>query len=619
METLSPVLQQDPGVARRARQGFLAAFEEQIDSMDGADQFTYVTNSPETYRLYGIGLLDRIMDHGIIDSAALLAFSTPDQVVTIVKGDEVREQILKDLYTPEDARELLADSLPYSRLRQPEFIYPLLIDQLRPNLSISDSLTQRLREQNLSLVPPNRGLVEKGELIISKGSIITEPIFQKLRSFEREYEADPDNQRTRTGVFLGYVLLTALLIIFFFVYLRYFFPVVYGRLGKLIFVLMWIVLYAFLTAFLDRSGILSLYLLPFCIVPIVVRIFFDERLAFFTHIVTVMVAGLMTSLGFGFTFLQIMVGIVVILMDVDLRDWSRFFRSLLYIFFTYALGYLGLELIKEGRLTSVDWNVFGFLVGNVFLTLLAFPLIPLLERVFGFVSPITLAELADMNRPLLRELSLKAPGTLQHSLQVGNLSEAAARRIGANSQLVRTAALYHDIGKINNPQFFIENNPGPSPHDGMDERDSAQIILAHVTDGVVMAKKAKLPTIIIDFIRSHHGTTRVEYFYRNYLKKHPGEEVDEADFRYAGPRPVSKEETIMMLADSTEAACKSLKNPTADELYQQIDDVFDYKLRAGQLENSRLSFSELEVCRQTFRSLLMSVYHVRIQYPEEEE
>ncbi len=277
-------------------------------------------------------------------------------------------------------------------------------------------------------------------------------------------------------------------------YLRYFFPVVYGRLGKLIFVLLWIVLYAFLTAFLDRSGILSLYLLPFCIVPIVVRIFFDERLAFFTHIVTVMVAGLMTSLGFGFTFLQIMVGIVVILMDVDLRDWSRFFRSLLYIFFTYALGYLGLELIKEGRLSSIDWNVFGFLVGNVFLTLLSFPLIPLLERVFGFVSPITLAELSDMNRPLLRELSLKAPGTLQHSLQVGNLSEAAARRIGANPLLVRTAALYHDIGKINNPQFFIENNPGPSPHDGMDERDSAQIILAHVTDGVVMAKKAKIPS-----------------------------------------------------------------------------------------------------------------------------
>jgi putative nucleotidyltransferase with HDIG domain len=256
------------------------------------------------------------------------------------------------------------------------------------------------------------------------------------------------------------------------------------------------------------------------------------------------------------------------------------------------------------------------IVANVFLVLFAYPLILLLERLFGFVSPITLLELSDMNRSLLQKLARQAPGTWQHSLNVANMAEQAARAIGSDALLVKTAALYHDIGKIVNPEYFIENQNGPNPHERLNPKESAAIIINHVADGVRLARQAGLPEVIIDFIRTHHGTSRAEFFYRTYAKDH--QLVDDAAFRYPGPRPATKEQTILMIADTVEAACKSLKTPTETELYAFIDTLIKGKLGSGQLEESRLSFRELEVCRDTFKSVAKSVYHARIAYPEEE-
>jgi len=252
----------------------------------------------------------------------------------------------------------------------------------------------------------------------------------------------------------------------------------------------------------------------------------------------------------------------------------------------------------------------------VFLTLLAYPLIPLLARLFGFVSSITLVELSDMNRPLLQELALKAPGTLQHSLQVANLSEAAARRVGANPLLVKVAALYHDIGKTKQPEYFIENLAGKSPHEELSYLESAKVIIDHVTEGVKMAKKYRLPNVLINFIKTHHGTTRTEYFYRNYVNENPDKEFDESLFRYPGPIPKSKEETIMMMADSIEAACKSLKNPSEGDINQLIDKIIAGKISQGQFNDSEMTFEELEICKSVFKQLMKSVHHVRIEYPE---
>jgi len=255
---------------------------------------------------------------------------------------------------------------------------------------------------------------------------------------------------------------------------------------------------------------------------------------------------------------------------------------------------------------------------NVFLTLMAFPLIPLLERVFGFTSAVSLMELSDMHRPLLKRLALEAPGTLQHSIQVGNLSEAVADAIGADELLVKTAALYHDIGKIPNARFFSENQGENNPHHKLDEKESAAIILGHVTEGIAMAKKAGLPKLIIRFIETHHGTTRVEYFYRNYVKKHPGETVNSADFTYLGPKPVSKEETILMLADSLEASAKSLKSPLGEDIDKLVDNIIKFKIEAGQLTESQMTFEDMNKAKVVFKKLLRSMNHVRVEYPDEE-
>ncbi|MEM6879564.1 MAG: HDIG domain-containing metalloprotein, partial [Bacteroidota bacterium] len=318
-------------------------------------------------------------------------------------------------------------------------------------------------------------------------------------------------------------------------------------------------------------------------------------------------------------FLHILAGIVVIVMDIDTRDWSRYFRSLIYLLLVYVGGYFSLLLIKQGNLSNLDPVPVLALGANVFLVLLAYPLIPLLERVFGLLSPITLLELGDMNRSLLRDLAHKAPGTLQHSLTVANMAEQAAQRIGADALLLHTAALYHDIGKMANPNYFIENQRNENPHDQLTPLESAEIIIGHVTEGVKMAKKAGLPNRLIDFIRTHHGNTKVAYFYHKHLDNNPGGEIDEDRFHYPGPRPISREESILMLADSIEAACKSLSRPDEKELTDFIHKIVQGKINSGQLAQSKLSFQELDTCRDTFIEVMKSVHRPRIAYPEEKE
>lgn len=308
---------------------------------------------------------------------------------------------------------------------------------------------------------------------------------------------------------------------------------------------------------------------------------------------------------------------VTVLTNHVTRYWSKFFNSILLILLTYCLGYLGLALIKEGSFQTIDWSMFIWFFINVVLTLLAYPLVPLLERVFGFTSSITLSELSDVNKPLLRELSIKAPGTFQHSLQVGNLSEAAADAIGADSLLLRVAAMYHDIGKVIEPNIFIENQGGNNPHDRLTPEESATKIIAHVSNGVAMAKKNRLPKVIIDFIRTHHGTTRVEYFYQAYVKENGGSSDEhESVFGYPGPKPSTREQAILMLADSVEAASKSLKEPTESDINNLVDKIITFKIDHKQLQYTDLSFRELEKIRVSMKKVLKSINHIRVEYPE---
>lgn len=619
LKNFSPYYELDYGIGKAAVQQFGAEFTQQLQQSETQEQFEDVTRRPEAYREFGTKLLNKLLNQGIVTLREEDKEREKDFVIHIVKGGFTERQTLEQLVHPEDARDFLGDTLPYSRLSEPEFLFPLLESTIRPNVYYSDTLTQRFREDLLAGLVTSRGRVGKGDLIIPKGGVVTDEIYQKLLSFREQYEKEITEKQSSRGVLIGYVILTLILLSIFVTYLQIFAPEVFNKNKQLIFVALWLVAFSYLTFLVEKSGVLSAYLIPFCIVPIVIKAFYTDRLALFIHLIIVLFASFITSLGYEFTFLQILVGIVVILSNIDTRNWSRFFYSMLFIFLTYALAHTGLELIKDGSVRDMDLTFFAWSGLNVLLTLLAYPLIPLFERFFSFISPITLIELSDLNRPLLQKLATQAPGTLQHSLQVANLSEAAAREIGADQLLVKVAALYHDIGKTLKPEYFIENQSGQNPHEEIDDLTSAKTIIEHVTEGIRIAKKAKLPDILINFIKTHHGTTRVEYFYRKHLKDHPNSQVDESEFRYPGPLPRSKEETIMMLADSIEAACKSLKEPTEKELLAFIDKIIQHKVTQGQLDDSAMTFKELEACTKVFKKIMRSVHHLRIEYPEEEK
>ncbi|MEM9928231.1 MAG: HDIG domain-containing metalloprotein [Bacteroidota bacterium] len=614
----NPVYLLNPEVARNARAQFLEAFRIALDSAEARNENQDVLRQPERHRRYGLRVIDKLFNQGIIKARSEEEVQGMSTVITILSGIEQRQRTLSQLLTPGDARAWLQDSLFYTELKSPEFLLGLLEDKFTHNLFYNDSLTVKLKEDAVLAVSPFNDLIRRGDIIIRQGDNVTAQDYQELISYRKLYNQSLSTQTTFWSVFGGYAVQIGLVVLLMFLYIRSFFPLLYSRTKNLVFIVLWLVLYALLVRTVELSPGVSTYLVPFCIVPIIIRIFFSERLAFFIHVAVVLIASFLTNLGYNFSFLSLMAGVVVIVMDIDTRDWGRFFRSLSLLFAFYCAGYLGLELMRGGTWSTVNYATLGWIAGNVFLCLLAIPLIPLLERIFGFISPITLGELSDMNQPLLERLARQAPGTWQHSLNVANMSEQAARSIGADALLVKTAAMYHDIGKVINPGFFIENQNGPNPHEKLNPKESAAIIIGHVTEGVKLAKQAGLPKVIIDFILSHHGTTRTEFFYRAYIKEHPEREAEGGIFQYPGPLPVTKEQTILMLADSTEAACKSLKTPTEEELNGLIDNVIRGKLTSGQLEESRLNFQELETCRAVFKSILKSVHHARIAYPEEE-
>ena len=615
----SPFYLLDPIVAEQQKNAFEAAFQQQLEIVKDDAQFRDVVRNPERYLNYGTGLLGRIYQKGVIELEANHADKPKDFVLEIVEGNRKRKLTLQNVVDVDAAKNLITDSLPYSRLYVAEFLLPILPDYVKPNLLFSDSITNIFKQEQLNAIASAKGMIRKDDLIVSKGDRVSKEIYRKLYSFESEYLEKAKSQNSYLFVFGGYFLMTSLILGVFMLYVQFYAQDIFKKFNRLLFILVWIMVFSYLIFAVEQTNVISPYIIPFCIVPIVLKIFYSDQLAFFTHIVVILIASFITSLSYEFTIIQILAGIVAVLSNPDARDWSDFFKSLLYIFLTYSLSFIGLSLLQEGTFDLANATYFIMVFLNVILTMLAYPLVPLLERIFGFTSSISLVELSDMNRPLLRELALKAPGTLQHSLQVANLSEAAADKIGADQLLVKVAALYHDIGKTLKPEYFIENQSGSNPHSEISHLDSAKIIIGHVTEGSKLAQKYRLPKILVDFINSHHGTTRVEYFYRNYMKENPEKEFDESIFRYPGPKPSSKEETILMLADSLEAASKSLKNPTGKDIDELVDRIVSGKIEHGQLDESSITFQELQQCIQVFKTRLRSINHVRVEYPEEVE
>lgn len=618
LKDITPFYVINPDRARQRKNIFQKKFDEQLKSVRSEGQFNDVFKRTEVYINYGRQFIDRIYQQGVIDSAHDLAKAEKDKVINLRNGNTTHRRTVQMLLSPEQIDFWITDSLFQSGLPEADFLIPLLSKDYSSNVEYDAELTERMREDQKAQISPTLGMVGKGTRIVERNQLITDSIYQQLVSFQNQYQETIATGETTWTVFAGYLLLTIFILVVFVLYLRFHAPLIYNYFRPFCFAIMWPVLYSYLIYLVRGNEALSLYAVPFCIVPIVINVFYNERLALITHIVVVLMASYLSDLGYDFFFLQLLAGIVAIVSNINVGDWTRYFSSMLYIFLAYSLAYLGLSMIEEGNFSEIDFSVYKWIFFNVFLILLAYPLIPLLERIFGFTSAITLAELSDMNKPLLKELSLKAPGTLQHSLQVANLAEVAARKIGANAQLVKVAALYHDIGKMKHPEYYIENQKGVNPHHKITPLESTEIIIEHVPYGVTLGRKNGLPEVIIDFILTHHGTTRVEYFYRKHIDENPRGAADEAIFRYPGPRPRTKEEAILMMADSIEAASKSLKEPDEKSINDLVNKIIEGKIVKGQLERAQLTFRELELCKKEFKKLLGSIYHVRVEYPKGE-
>lgn len=591
---------------------FKSEFELRLNELGVGAPFKDLLSNPKAYESYSIELLDRIYNTGIIEDS----IEEDHTVFNLVKDITSSQRIAKEFYNAEQYKKLIRDTLKYSGLEDSEFLLPLIPLFIQANVRYSDALTQQYLQAELSEVLEANGVIKQGTPIVNSGDYIGPSSYRKLYSFKQYQEDISSDSMSYWMVFSGYFLLLLLLMTIFWLYLLNTMPEILKELRHLLFMLLLIVGYSYLTFAVESIDGLSAYLIPFAIVPMVVRIFYSDRLALFVHLIIVIVASLISKEGYQFTIIQLMVGISAILSKPNARNWNAFFKSILWIFISYIFAFFGTSLLQGMVFDSVYFQFLIWLALNALLCLLAFPLIPLLERLFGFTSDFTLVELSDLNHPLLKDMAEHASGTLQHSLQVSNLAEAAAERIKANGLLVKVGALFHDIGKLQEPLMFIENQKSENPHDKLSSIDSAKVIISHVSNGVEFALKHKLPKPLIEFIRTHHGTTRTEYFYKTALQQAKDGKVEESDFVYPGPLPYTKEQSILMLADSLEAASKSLNSPTAEDIDTLVDKIVDSKIAGGQLNESPLSFHELDLCKTVFKLRLKSMNHVRIEYPE---
>ena len=497
-------------------------------------------------------------------------------------------------------------------------LYLFVTRRFTPNLSYNASRTAQEEERLLEGLTESLGTVLKGELIINRGSIVNEAQFLKIKSFEREFGEVSFSVQQGWFSMLGQFILVGLILGILGCYLFFFRRHLFDDTNRMVVILLNLTLVVLVFSLAHHQNIPSVYLIPLCILPILTRALFDAGLAMMLMLVAVLLCSFFSSFAAEFMVLQLSAGMAAIFSLISIRKRSQFYLSSGIVFIVYALGYTAYTLVNKGDVGELIPLYYGYFAVNALLTLIASPMLFAYERLFGFVSDVSLMELSDSNSPLIRRLSYEAPGTFQHTLQVANLAEAAIYEVGGNALLVRTGALYHDIGKLTNPIYFIENqNEAVNPHDDLPFEESAQIIIGHVLDGIELAKKHKLPNILIDFIRTHHGDQRVEYFYQSSLRNFPQEVVDEQKFRYPGPKPFSKETAVLMMADSVEAASRSLKAPSAQSIAALVDGIIDKQVQNQQFINADITLRDMARIKKLFKKMLNSIYHVRIEYPDQ--
>lgn len=536
--------------------------------------------------------------------------------IMVINDKMAFPQSTEKVYSVKDAYHyiLTADS---SRYRSEVLRQCSLNEYLFPNLTYDEQRTETAREEILNDYSWANGIVLSGQKIIDRGEIVNQETYSILESLRKESIKRSESIGQKRLMLVGQILFTGIFMLCFMLYLELFRKDYYKRKGSLSLLFASITFYCVLTAIMVANNIFNVYIIPYAMLPVIIRIFLDSRTAFTAQAITILICSICLRYPHEFILLQLSAGLVAILSLRELSQRSQLFRTAILVILTYIAVYFAFELITENDLSKFNGSMYTYFIINGILLLFAYPLLFLVEKTFGFTSNVTLVELSNINNSLLRRMSETVPGTFQHSMQMANLAAEAANRIGAKSQLVRTGALYHDIGKMENPVFFTENQSGNvNPHKNLSYEQSAQTIISHVTDGLKLAEKHNLPKAVKDFITTHHGRGKTKYFYISWKNEHPGEEPDEEVFTYPGPNPFTKEQAILMMADSVEAASRSLPEYTEESIGNLVEKIIDSQVAEGFFKQCPITFKDIDVVKTVFKEKLKTIYHTRISYPE---
>ena len=580
-------------------------------------QITDVKNSKISDWL--INVFNEVYEVGVIslqDKQELEQLGVKKAIV--LEGNSVRGKVLlDDIFTPKTAYDYILSKASGEAWIDDNLLKTSNIaEYIETNVSIDRVKTDQAIQIIVDGVMLTSGMVQRGEKVIDKGEVVTEESYQMLKSLQRAVDGDELTQGEDVWKVIGEVMLIVVLIVLFLVYFVLFRPKVLESIRATEFMILMMLGMLGLLALVTQYLELNEYIVPFAMLALVVRVFFDSRTALYVHIITVLLAGLMVPDATEFVFLQILAGMVAVSSLKDMNSRGQLVKSALLIWVVYGVSFVAMELARGVEVQSVDWSMLFVFALNAVALLFAYGLIFIIEKLFGFLSEVTLVELSNINSPLLMEFSEKCPGTFQHVLQVSNLAVEVAKKIGANALLVRTGALYHDLGKMVNPMYYTENQTGVNPLNELPYEEAAQVIISHVQEGVKIAEKHNLPYQIVEFISMHHGCSKVKYFYNSFKNKYPDREVDERKFTYPGPLPATKETAILMMSDAVEAASRSLKSYDEESIAKLVEGVVNGQMADGQFRNSPISFRDVEVAKRVFVEKLKNIYHTRIQYPE---
>ncbi len=570
-----------------------------------------------------IEILNFIYGKGVVDYNDLLANAGSNPTIMVMFDNIAKISNVDEVFTQKLAYKYISSFLSEKYPEQPFLVALIenlkLYNYVEKNLIFDQSITLRFQNQLIAQISQTEGMIQAGELIVSMGQLIKNDNYKVLESLRKEYESFLGSDTNNRWIFTGQVLLVIICFGTLFLFMYNFRKVILDSFLKSLFVFMMVILMVISTSIVSRLGNISLYVIPFAAVPIIIHAFYDARLAFFIHLITVVLCGFWAPNGFEFVFLNVVAGAVAIFTLAQMYRRGQLFLTVGLIVLSYSLSYFAVALMQEGDLSKINVNNFMWFAANGALLLVSYPFIFVFEKIFGFLSEVTLLELSDTNHPALRALAEKAPGTFQHVMQVANLAEEVARRIGANPLLTRVGTLYHDIGKTGAPSFFVENQSGVNPHDGITYDKSAEMIIQHVHHGVALARKYKLPQPIVDFIVTHHGKGVVKYFYTKYANENNGVVPDISKFSYPGPSPFTKETAILMMADAIEAASRTLKEYNEETIGNLVEKIVAAQIADNQFADADITYRDVTIAKEVFKEKIMRIYHSRIEYPDLKE